>query len=465
LRYTTSHNRSGPPAYDDLGKISQANCGTAWQQTFTPYDRFGNIQKSGSSSFLATYNSKNQIATITGLPNPTYDSNGNPLNDGNHTSTWDADNRPKTVDSINLVYNALEQLSEIGGTTQTLFVPAGTGIARIGLMNGQTFNRAKIPTPGGGAALYDSSLTYAHADWLGSVRFVSTTTQGKSYDRAYAPYGEPYAYAGGTGKMNAEDFSGNREDIATGPTGLYDFIAREFSSSQSRFVSPDPLGESMADPASPQTWNKYSYAGNNPLTIVDSLGFGWEGDDDGGDGGTDSSGTDDSAPQIPGALDPALDAQDRLAQQGLFNPSGYNPSDPTFYSTSTMCPGPGCGRTLADPPSFLPSTMGQILDFVRNWPPTPTTFCTMGICGNPTRFRDFVPSLSLPSCRSLDNMGDAAQAVGFSGTAYGAISVIVVATGGTALPGAATVAAGGALVGIGGKAMNLAAKHHIGCTQ
>jgi uncharacterized protein RhaS with RHS repeats len=42
---------------------------------------------------------------------------------------------------------------------------------------------------------------------------------------------------------------------------------------QGRFVSPDPLGMMVANPADPQQWNLYAYVRNNPLAYVDPTGL------------------------------------------------------------------------------------------------------------------------------------------------------------------------------------------------
>jgi len=47
---------------------------------------------------------------------------------------------------------------------------------------------------------------------------------------------------------------------------------RYLASSMGRFLSPDPMLNS-GRPSNPQTWNRYSYALNNPLKIVDPTGL------------------------------------------------------------------------------------------------------------------------------------------------------------------------------------------------
>lgn len=64
-------------------------------------------------------------------------------------------------------------------------------------------------------------------------------------------------------------FTGKERDAET---GLDYFGARYMSSAQGRFTSPDPLLNS-GHPADPQSWNRYTYALNNPLKITDPTGL------------------------------------------------------------------------------------------------------------------------------------------------------------------------------------------------
>ena len=57
-------------------------------------------------------------------------------------------------------------------------------------------------------------------------------------------------------------------------TGLDYFLARYLSSTQGRFISPDPLLASGI-PGTPQSWNRYTYCINNPLLFVDPDGLIW----------------------------------------------------------------------------------------------------------------------------------------------------------------------------------------------
>jgi RHS repeat-associated protein len=135
-------------------------------------------------------------------------------------------------------------------------------------MNGSTLVKYIDPMVAGLAAIHPGSGTgyFQHADWLGSSRFAHDGSGNVIYDRMYAPFGEPYGETASTNR----DFTGQTEDTAP---GLYDFLFRQNSQSQGRWLVPDPAGLAAVDITNPQTWNRYAYVGNNPLNAVDSLGL------------------------------------------------------------------------------------------------------------------------------------------------------------------------------------------------
>ena len=91
----------------------------------------------------------------------------------------------------------------------------------------------------------------------------------RSDDRAYAPFGETYAETGTADRF----FTGNTQDVIKGQTGIYDFLFREHSAGMGRWLSPDPAGLAAVDITNPQTWNRYAYVGNNPLSRIDPRGL------------------------------------------------------------------------------------------------------------------------------------------------------------------------------------------------
>jgi len=66
----------------------------------------------------------------------------------------------------------------------------------------------------------------------------------------------------------------------------YHTLNRDLSPTQGRWLTPDPAGMAAVDPTNPQSWNRYAYVTNNPVSMIDPLGL--NGDD--GGGGDDSGG-------------------------------------------------------------------------------------------------------------------------------------------------------------------------------
>src|SRR5258708_38462048 len=125
---------------------------------------------------------------------------------------------------------------------------------------------------------------FRHDDHLGSTRMVTesdvsgaTPAVNVKALRDYLPFGEEMT-DNGRGPMysadlwNALKYTGQvRDDDARNsamPFGLDYLGARYMSSAQGRFTSPGPLLNS-GRPWDPQSWNRYSYARNNPLANVD----------------------------------------------------------------------------------------------------------------------------------------------------------------------------------------------------
>jgi RHS repeat-associated protein len=258
--------------YDPIARLSQVNCGTTWGQSFS-YDAYGNLTKTvlpGDSglNWQPGYNNNNQYQ----LSGVSYDSDGNLLNDTFHTYTWSGLGDLTSIDGNAQYHDAFGRLVEwkdsSGSLVELMYSPAG---AKIGMMTGQTLAVGRIPLPGGAIASYGSSglNNYAHADWLGSTRFSSYTNRTKKWDLAHAPYGEVYALSGNGAEFT---FTGQFSDTGNSNT-MWDFLMREYHSSQGRWISPDSAGLAAINPMNPQTWNRYVYVGGNPLGATDPQGL------------------------------------------------------------------------------------------------------------------------------------------------------------------------------------------------
>jgi len=284
----TADSQTCTYGYDDLQRVSSVNCGTLWSQNFA-YDGMGNISKSVPSGdaggqFLPTYSTTPPTNRFTAIPGVTvnYDADGNLLADNLNTYTWNVYGNMATVSNgsttVSATYDALGRMVEQqNGSTSTeiLYSPMG----KTALLNGQALVKAFVYLPGGATAVYNSSglAYYRHSDWLGSSRLSSTQSRGLFSSSAYAPFGERYGTAG----TADPSFTGQNSDTTS---SLYDFLFREHSPSQGRWISPDPAGLAAVDPTNPQTWNRYAYVNNDPVNNIDPLGL-EDPADTGGDGG------------------------------------------------------------------------------------------------------------------------------------------------------------------------------------
>jgi RHS repeat-associated protein len=189
---------------------------------------------------------------------------------------------------------------------EIVYSPADGSV--LAAMQGQSVAGVYVPLPGRATALYDSSglVEYFHADWQGSKRLLSTPGRSAFPLMAYAPFGE--GYAGGT--LNDVEFteggySFTLLDPENGSGSLQDFMFRRYSPTQGRWISPDPLGVGAVDPTNPQTWNRYAYVANNPLSHTDPLGLDEDecnpdtDDCSGGGGGGPDPGPDPATPAPP----------------------------------------------------------------------------------------------------------------------------------------------------------------------
>jgi len=119
------------------------------------------------------------------------------------------------------------------------------------------------------------NVFYLHGDHLGSTSLVVTGNNmwpsgvlveaGRAWSRQlFTPYGET-RWSNGVVPTDLQ-FTGQRHET---DLGLYDFNARFYDPFLGRFVSPDPI---VPEPETPQAFNRYAYALNNPQRYTDPTG-------------------------------------------------------------------------------------------------------------------------------------------------------------------------------------------------
>ena len=220
----------------------------------------GRLRLSPSSAYNAGTNRSNLL---------TYDAAGNQLSSNYQLLTYDAEER------ISQAYD------NVSGDTMT-FAYDGDG-KRVSKTAGGNTTVYVYDAFGSLAAEYHSwrgyaakcATCYLSLDHLGSTRMV-TDQNGELISRHdYYPLGDEIPAVGGrTSVWGASDevkqmFTGKERDAET---GLDYFGARYYGSAVGRWASPDPSNLGV-DFYLPQTWNRYNYAVNNPLSIADRNGL------------------------------------------------------------------------------------------------------------------------------------------------------------------------------------------------
>ena len=119
----------------------------------------------------------------------------------------------------------------------------------------------------GDPAAANNGLFYIHSDHLGSTSVLTKYSDGyivSSSLTRYTPFG---GYrTGGPSQITDRAFTGQKENMAL---GLYYYNARYYLPGAGRFLSADTI---VPDPQNPQSFNRYSYVLNRPLSLTDPSG-------------------------------------------------------------------------------------------------------------------------------------------------------------------------------------------------
>jgi RHS repeat-associated protein len=273
--------------YDNFSRlVSMTNGSSQPLYTYT-YDRYGNrwtetpgsgIASGSGSSFNPTYIAgTNQITGMGYI----YDAAGNLMTDGTNTYTYDADgNLLKQVNSsvtLQYTYNALNQqvvqsLPALSRpvTTNQVFDRSGNLDSLWLVGSGQIMGRANWGSKAIETYEVSSNMAFFdHRDWVGTRRAITNATGTVTDVRESLPFGD-----------DAANVSGGQDNTFDGFTGLWNGATnntnhaqfREYLNIAGRFLQPDPYSGSYRL-GNPQSFNRYAYVLNNPLSLVDPLGL------------------------------------------------------------------------------------------------------------------------------------------------------------------------------------------------
>ncbi len=253
--------------YDPLYRLTAADYSNGDYYHYA-YDAVGNrLTQEKSILGLLTTNTyipddANRLASVNGV-NYTWDANGNLLNDGVNTYTYNSANRLKTMTGPSAVanygYNGLgDRLQEIvNGQTTTFAMDYNTGLTQV--LNDGTNNYIY---GNGRIAQVNTSTDYFLGDALGSVRQLTNNSGAVTYASAYDPYGVTAQTHGAS--QTAYGFTGEYSS-----NDLVYLRARYYAPSMGRFLTRDTWG---GNPNVPISYNRWAYTHSNPVNLADPSG-------------------------------------------------------------------------------------------------------------------------------------------------------------------------------------------------
>lgn len=204
------------------------------------------------------------------------------VGDGSHTYYYDAENRVIQVGGTSgqcstaaacYVYNASRQRvtkTSSAGTVYYVYDIAGHQVAEFS--SSGAWNRGEVYAGSKHLATYvggTSGSTYLDlADWVGTERMRVNSTQSPQETCTSLPFGDMQSCTGTD--ESPMHFTGQQWDSEDNLTASW---FRSNSTTQGRWGSMDPAGLAAVDPTNPQTWNRYAYVTNNPISFIDPLGL------------------------------------------------------------------------------------------------------------------------------------------------------------------------------------------------
>lgn len=280
-------NRTQNFLYDSLNRIEQSYTnGPNWGETFGPtaanpgtppsssgIDAWGNLTNRSGVNGKALYEplSAAPASNQNRLPGYGYDAAGNIISNGSASYTYDSESRLITTAGWTYVYDGDgRRVRKSSGSSGTLYYPdlngnvlnesslGATNLHEYVYFNGMRVARIDVPTP--------LTVKYYFSDHLGSASVVTDSSGNILKEADYYPYGGEIVVAGSDG--NNYKFTGKERDSES---SLDYFGARHYVPALGRFMTPDPTRLS-AFFDSPQTWNGYAYAHNDPTVYVDING-------------------------------------------------------------------------------------------------------------------------------------------------------------------------------------------------
>ncbi|MDZ4327931.1 MAG: RHS repeat-associated core domain-containing protein [Pseudomonas sp.] len=284
--------------YDARDRLTSATATQLWGVASYSYDPLDNLRVAdqGSRQYRYQYDANNRLTQLTdptgaALPGLdfAYDGQGRQIRKGTQTRTFDGANRITAINGETYAYDG-------AGRRIATWASDGRTKVEVYTQSGQLGFAVDSAKGGGSSFIYlagqriaedhwdcgtdTHTVSYYHADALGSP--VATTDAARNIlERTYyAPYGEALNRT-----VDGPGYTGHVMDAAT---GLVYAQQRYYDPLVGKFLSIDPVA---ADPNSGGNFNRYWYANDNPYKFTDPDGREGFGTNFVPDGGCNATGT------------------------------------------------------------------------------------------------------------------------------------------------------------------------------
>jgi RHS repeat-associated protein len=279
--------------YDNLHRLTST---TGADPMTIAYDAMGNItSKTGIGTYTYHATKKHQATATSGGTVPAqsyaYDANGNMNSRNSSTITWYSYDLPNTINasgsnSSQFFYapdrSRWKQVASYSGTSeQTIYIG---GLIEKVTLGGVTSWKHYIAGGHGPAAVYirrssgTNETDYVLRDQLGSTNVVLNSSGAVLSRLSYDAWGRRRDGATWAGNPTPGEWTTITSTTRRGFTfhealdnlGLVHMNGRVYDPVVARFLSADPIVQA---PALSQSFNRYSYTFNNPLSFTDPSGY------------------------------------------------------------------------------------------------------------------------------------------------------------------------------------------------
>lgn len=272
--------------YDALNRLTGAkevtgtNTTPNWTQSFG-YDIYGNRTSFSQNIGGMTDNTTPAVNSLTNRftsSNFSYDENGN--------ITADIDS--VTAQARSFVFdgdNKQTEVKDVNGNVIGKYYYDGEGLRVKKVTNLETtifvYSSKKLIAEYSTLIADSPKTKFLTEDSLGSPRVITDSFGFVDSRRDFLPFGEPL-YSGIGARSSSLKYESASDNIRQKFTGYekdeetsLDFAEmRMYENRFARFTTIDPL-TSSGRIENPQTYNRYVYVGNNPISIVDPMGLAW----------------------------------------------------------------------------------------------------------------------------------------------------------------------------------------------